>query len=211
MSKELTGCGNGHFYNNDEHSSCPYCGVQVNIGGGGAEVGGTRRLNEGPTDPVNPNPPGGDAGKTRAANAPRPNPNAGDGKTRIHWPNQPETEIDPVVGWLVCTTGPDRGRDYRIRNGRNFIGRDPSMDIAITGDQEISREKHAKVTYDPTSRTFSVSPGDVRGLTYLNDVSVEMATKLTEHARIRVGSTVLLFIPLCGEDFNWETEGEQAR
>ena len=35
---------------------------------------------------------------------------------------QRELGIDPVVGWLVCVEGADRGRDYRIRSERNTIG-----------------------------------------------------------------------------------------
>ena len=35
--------------------------------------------------------------------------------------------FDPVVEWLVCIDGPEKGRDYRIRSGNNYIGR--SQDI----------------------------------------------------------------------------------
>ena len=41
--------------------------------------------------------------------------------------------IDPAVGFLICIEGPDRGADYRLVAGRNFIGRLPSMDVAADG------------------------------------------------------------------------------
>ncbi len=50
--------------------------------------------------------------------------------------------IDAVVGWLVCVHGRNRGRDYRIRSENNTVGRSENMDICISGDDLISRERH---------------------------------------------------------------------
>jgi hypothetical protein len=72
--------------------------------------------------------------------------------------------IDPVVGWLVCIEGPDRGRDYRIHTERNFIGRAPTMDIAITGDPAISWDNQAVLSYNPRRHTFRLAPGTVAAL-----------------------------------------------
>ena len=30
-------------------------------------------------------------------------------------------EVDPVCGWLVCIEGTRVGKDYKIKNGKNFI------------------------------------------------------------------------------------------
>jgi hypothetical protein len=59
------------------------------------------------------------------------------------------TGFDPVVGWLVCTAGPERGQDYRLRSERNRIGRDPALEVCIATDPTISRSAQAQVTYDP--------------------------------------------------------------
>ena len=90
---------------------------------------------------------------------------------------QEKMGFDPVVGWLVCTEGPSRGKSYTIRGGINSIGRSDRMDITITGDRTISAENHAS------------SP-----------------MPLKAYDQIDFGATKLLFIPLCGEQFTWTPE-----
>lgn len=116
---------------------------------------------------------------------------------------QQKLGIDPVVGWLVCIEGPDRGRDYRIRSGRNFIGRADQMHICIHGDSSISREKHAVLSYDPKHHTFRIAPGDSTGLTYRNGEPVDVPVVLNARDVIELGLSRLLFVPLCGADFQW--------
>jgi hypothetical protein len=111
--------------------------------------------------------------------------------------------MDPVVGWLVCIEGPDRGRDYRIRSERNFIGRDPSMDISISGDEAISRQKHASIGFDPKKSRFTLIPGESGRNLYLNDDETYTPTPLQAWDEIELGETKLVFIPLCGEKFQW--------
>lgn len=196
----MVSCGNGHFYNDEEHSSCPFCGV-------GLEINPTRPLTPADTNRARPTP---DDGHTRAANAP-PTPGLGrdPGVTRHVWAKR-MGGVDPVVGWLVCIEGPERGRDYRLHTERNFIGRDPSMDVAITGDPSISRANHAVISYNPKRHTFRLAPGDSRGLAYLNDEEVIAPVALAPYDRIELGETTLLFIPFCGERFVWPIE-EKAR
>jgi hypothetical protein len=115
--------------------------------------------------------------------------------------------IDPPVGWLVCIDGPDRGRDYRIHAANNSIGRSETMAICITGDDNISRENHAFLIYDPETNTYAVRPGVARGLVHLNRGLVHEATPLRPFDEIKIGKTTLLFIPLCGDfggkSFRW--------
>lgn len=56
-----------------------------------------------------------------------------------------ENGIEPVVGWLVCVNGEEKGRDYRLIRGRNRIGRDSDMDVTIRKDQKVTREEHCSV------------------------------------------------------------------
>jgi len=112
--------------------------------------------------------------------------------------------IEPVVGWLVCVQGPDRGRDYRIRSQRNFIGRDARMDISISSDDQISRENHAAITYDPRGNNFRLAPGDAHGMTYLNNGVVDVPVVLRAYDVIELGATKLIFVPFCGEAFEWQ-------
>jgi hypothetical protein len=103
--------------------------------------------------------------------------------------------IDPVVGWLVCIEGAQRGRDYRLHSERNLIGRAAEMDVCITGDEAISRTAHAAIVFEPRQRTFRLSTGEGRGLVYLNGEVVEGMTKLEANAVIELGQTKLMFIP----------------
>ena len=183
----LKRCDSGHLYDPNKHSLCPFCGVpNLNIGetrGKGRmpeqqEIAGTRAKNHAEWMK-------GDEGKT-----------VGLLRKKIG--------IDPVVGWLVCVKGPDRGRDYRIRSERNFIGRSEKMDICIAGDNSISRDRHAVVTYNPNKNSFKLSPGETNGMVCVNGEDVESLTDLKPYDRIRLGETELLFIPFCGENYQWE-------
>lgn len=108
---------------------------------------------------------------------------------------------EPVTGWLVCVSGPERGRDYRLRAGRNFLGRDFRMDIAVTDDPEISRENHCSVAYDPKHRSFLLAPGSAS--VYLNGRAVTEAVGLNNSDTIGAGGSEFVFVPFCGEGRAW--------
>ena len=176
-------CDNGHFYDELRFDSCPYCqesGAGKTVAA--FSVGKTVAAVPGGTPSY-----GADAGKT-----------VGIIKKKIG--------IDPAVGFLVCVAGPHRGADYKLVAGRNFIGRATAMDVALTDDDTVSRESHALVTYDVKHNRFSLSPGQGRGITYCNDEQVEMVRPLNAYDVIEVGKSQLLFLPLCGERFQWNEE-----
>ena len=189
-------CEKGHYYDPDKHSSCPSCGVpDLNVGKtvprkdvGQAPQSGSADT---PTDK---------AGVTRRRGQPIIDP-AAEGQTVGVF--RKKTGIDPVVGWLVCIEGADRGRDYRIRSEKNFIGRSEKMQICIRNDESVSRENHAAVSFNPKKSTFKIHPGDSRGLVYLNDEDVDVPVELKPHDIIELGQTKLMFVPLCGEKFQW--------
>jgi hypothetical protein len=175
-------CENGHYYDPAKHTSCPSCGVQnINFE--------PTRGHETPT----PGPPTDVKGKAPID----------DGKTRALGV-QGQEGFDPVVGWLVCVDGPDKGEDYRLRNERNFVGRGEKMQVRIMRDATVSRENHAIVSYNPKSRQFKVHPGDARGLVYLNGAEVDTPAPLLAGDHVEIGKTKLLFVPLCGTSFGWE-------
>lgn len=122
---------------------------------------------------------------------------------------QTKMGFDPVVGWLVCTEGVNRGKSYSVRGGINAIGRGDRMDIVITGDMKISSENHAKVSYSEKTNRYNLIPGDGRNIIYLNDEEVFSPTLLNAYDLIDFGDTKLLFIPLCGERFTWKSEKEK--
>ena len=174
-------CDNGHFYDEKRFDSCPYCRESAGIGKTVAA---------------------GTLGKTVAVTPGGATADADQGKTvGIIKKN---IGIDPAVGFLICIAGPNRGRDYKLAAGRNFIGRAAAMDVALTDDDTVSRESHALVTYDVKHNKFSLSPGQGRGITYCNDEQVEMVRPLKAYDMIEVGKSRLVFLPLCGEKFRWD-------
>jgi len=192
----LKRCENGHFYDPAKHTTCPYCGVaDIEIE---------------PTAPksVKIGPPARDegVGHTRPAHQPPPRVVAPerDEITFAVTPGGPG--IDPVVGWLVCVHGREKGKDYRIRSENNTIGRSGDMYICISGDESISRERHAIITFEPQTNSFYLRPGEGRGLAYLNGRALFETAQLQPYDEILLGKTRLVFVPLCGDRFKWEQD-----
>ncbi len=112
---------------------------------------------------------------------------------------------EPVVGWLVCVKGPHLGESFSIYAGKNSIGRNEENKIILNLDNSVSRSKHALIIYEPKKRNFYLQPGDGSGLTYLNDEYITESHKLTLRDFIEIGECQFMFVPLCGEEFSWET------
>lgn len=119
---------------------------------------------------------------------------------RTHTPNVVST---PCVGWLVALGGEHIGVSFSLKVGKNFIGRGTNMDVALTDEKSVSRERHAIVIYEPRESIFLVQPGESSNLTYRNNKVVLMPIQLEAYDTITVGDVNLLFIPLCGERFHW--------
>ncbi len=180
-------CTEGHFYDPGKHGACPWCAKPLDLGPAAGQ------------DPV--------AGKTKPVAAMVESAGAAPaasmaGVTKRLAPK--ELGIDPVVGWLVCIEGPGKGRDYRIHTERNFIGRAATMDIAIGGDDTISREKHAILTFDPKKKQFWIQPGESTGLVYLNGEAIYVPQPLQARDTIELGQTKLQFVPFVSETFQWQ-------
>ena len=109
----------------------------------------------------------------------------------------------PVVGWLVCLDGPDRGKDYRLHGEKNFVGRATHMDVVIESDPSVSREKHAIVVFEPKKSSFWLLPGEATGLVYLNGEIVNAPTGIKAGDILELGQTRLVLVPFCGDHYNW--------
>lgn len=114
-------------------------------------------------------------------------------------------EIQPVVGWLICISGEETGKDYRLHSGKNFIGRSNRMDVVLLKDPEIAREKHAAVVYDPRGHKFYLSPEE-GNFVYLNGVLLKESTQIKENDCIQAGKTEMVFVPYCKEERRWQEE-----
>lgn len=222
----LTRCANGHFYDGDAYPSCPHCG-----GGDAGNV--TVSYDAGATQsaPV-ATPPAGQApqevGATMPAEAFLPTASvpltpiqpvsqtapastaADEGKTVSFWQiptgenEAPKFTEAPVVGWLICTKGKAYGKDYRLKSGRNFIGRGNDMDVVLAGENTVSRSCHATVIHEPRKNIFIAQPGESRELFYVNGDVVLSSIEIKKNDVLQIGDVQLMLIPCCDDSFRWD-------
>lgn len=183
-------CTEGHFYDPAKHHACPWCPQPVGAVGGPIPGGKTVPLQ---MEPPLPPPP--------VAAAPTPSLPVG-GKTVPLM--RGSGKVEPVVGWLVCIEGPDRGQDFRLKVGKNFVGRAVAMDVSVVGDESVSRDKHAVVMFEPKKAMFWVGPGESSGLVYCNGEVVHAAVEMKSGDVVEVGQTRLMLVPFVSESFRWE-------
>lgn len=202
----LTRCAQGHFYDADKDNTCPHCAA----GNGDEMTVPIKKAPEedGPTRPINTSAVTGatnDLGTEiknlqTSVSASAVNDDA---KTISY--SQAKIGMEPVVGWLVGIEGEHMGEDFRLTSGKNFIGRSSSMDVSLTKDKSVSRDKHAIVLYEPKTHMFLVSPGESRELCYLNGSVVLAAQEMKRNDVLTVGDSRLMLFPCCDAAFNWDS------
>ncbi len=111
---------------------------------------------------------------------------------------------DPVVGWIVCTKGEGRGRDYRILAKNNRIGNGAASDICLKNNKAVDRENYATIAYYTKQNAFYLIPGDVAGGLKLNGNELEIPTEIHAKDVIAIGSCEYRFVSFCADDFRWE-------
>lgn len=184
-------CDMGHFFDDSKFASCPHCTVGMSSSDDEKTVAGPVSSGSGMTSGKTPV-----EKKVIDFGAPAPGEEKTIGiYTKKHgW--------DPVTGWLICIAGPERGRDYRLHTGRNFLGRATNMSVSVPGDPEITRDNHCSVIFEPKNQTFLLAPGSAN--TYCNGESVTEAVALAESDVIKAGTSEFIFIPYCKGERNWE-------
>lgn len=203
-------CENGHYYDKSKSEQCPYCnpinhdvsrtvavdqlaapdfGTAIDFSTGGYGCTGIPTFDG-----------DGGIGVTQSVQT-------SSEMTQIVTPQTASGKrYDPVVGWVVCIEGPDRGTDYRIRTGNNSVGRGAKALIRIVGDTAISQEDMSIIAYSAPTKQYFVIAGGTRNQTFVNGQVVIAMQSRELHAfdRITIGATTLLFVPLCGGEFSWE-------
>ena len=226
---EIVRCSKGHFYDSEENATCPMCAAEAarnknplgnNILEDGiipteyfGQTGNSHAVDNtpSPTMPVDPN-----GGKvqgyqpTVSAGFQDAQSNGMDAfpKTTPIFPassddNKESVPFDPVVGWLVCIEGATKGTDYRIHSQNNYIGRSAKMDISIPEDSHISAENSAIIAYDNIERIFYFGPGSGHNIVRINGKPAFSVGQIEAYDVLTVGMTKLLFVPLCGDRFDW--------
>ncbi len=199
-------CMKGHVFDADIYMECPYCksgGSVISFGNNAAmqSVGKTvPASNQMPM--MNMNASVGSTVAPMDYTNRQAQMSAGDtGKTVGVVSGNMKSE--PVVGWLVCIEGPEKGRSYRILAKNNSIGRGENNDVVIKKDNTITRENHARISYDEKHNEFYLIPAESSNNIYLGDEPVFVPTKLCANKVIEFGASKFYFVPLCCEKFNW--------
>lgn len=116
-----------------------------------------------------------------------------------------------VVGWLVGIKGVCRGIDFRLHEGKNYIGRDSRCEVDVE-DPKVSAGNVAQVVFDPRSKHFFSSDCDgTATICYHNGEPLLGRSELKLYDRIELGDTTLLFVPLCGEIFTWDEDAAKEK
>ncbi len=129
--------------------------------------------------------------------------------TVAYYPPEMGYSTDPVVGWLVCTNGKAKGKEYRLTAGHNSVGRTKENNVVLSNESTVSKTKHADITYEPRQNVFYALPGDSKSLFYVNDEAVLQIKVLKKNDRITVGNVELMLIPCCDEGFTWEAKSAE--
>lgn len=211
-------CPEGHFYDESKHSTCPHC---ANAGAAGKGSRLTAPFTEASVPEtvaegilleeaiVANNEKNNDSLEAVIRNVKQNNMITSDSSERTIGIYSTGESVEPVVGWLVCVEGPDKGKDYRLTAGRNFIGRSQTMDVVLEKDGAVSAIKHAIIAYDPMENIFIAIPGESHELFYHNNKVVIGPVSLTTNDVIRIGHTTLMFIACCNDQFCWEKTEEE--
>lgn len=205
----LTKCSNGHFYDSDTYASCPHCSGGASTGSQNATVAFDSSANLAATVDLDSfQTDSGMTAPTPVQNMAMPQGNLDDSKTiSIYQSSKMEDpQASPVVGWLVCTKGKMYGQDFRLKSGRNFIGRGADMDVCLAGENTVSRDRHATIIQEPRKNMFIAQPGESRELFYVNGEVVLSPVQLKKNDVLQIGDVCLMLIPCCDEAFRWDKE-----
>lgn len=188
---KLTRCPNGHFYDSELFGECPHCNPNAAKAGDQPNEAAQKPAEApAPQNDVNPAPQHAEepAKKSEQIKAVAP-----DGVENV----------TPAVGWLVAIEGKHFGEDFKLKSGTNFIGRARTMDVQLSQDTFVSREKHGVLVYDSKSNTYTVQPGASVNPFFHNDKPVSASEEIKSGDTIALGNTKLLFIACCSDRFIW--------
>jgi hypothetical protein len=208
-------CSNGHFYK-ESIDSCPHCAssgggnpdldkTAVNPGGGAGGLDKTQVFERGtasgdktqvfgagtsdatevfgkgatPSDEVR------DLNKTYIGGVTE---ESDDGDSQVSAPRATRK----ITGWIISYTMDDMGVDYRIREGKNRIGKSPESEITISTDSTVSAD-HAIILY--RDGVWYLEDEMSANGTFVNGEALKPRnpTEIKDGDDIRVGSTTFKF------------------
>ena len=198
----ITRCSKGlHFYDDTKYDECPHCGVKAKSFGTSSnelnEMMTIAQYNFDSTEPI-----GIDnvfmENQIQKQFVPM---DLDDGRTMAFYSSMKGN--DYVTGWLVCVSGPEKGRDYRLHHGFNKVGRGYNMDVYVSEDMYISKDTHCSIAYDAKHNLFHITPSG-GCLTYINGELLQESALLTTGDVIHIGESEFEFIAFCRGDRTWK-------
>lgn len=187
-------CAQGHYYDNEKYGECPHCKSDL-------PATPRRGISDAQTMLGSSLPGVAEAAMRQKVRVDMgPAPAGADEKTIGIF--RTEKGYDPVVGWLVCVDGKEKGRDFRLHTGRNYVGRALKSDIALVDDEGVSREDHCSVVFEPKSGGFHLLRGLGEGVV-INGQRLQDAHALAADDELEIGGSRFVFVPFCGEGRSW--------
>jgi len=101
-------------------------------------------------------------------------------------------EGNKLVGFLVTYSHIPLGEFFPLLEGRNFVGKDDSMDVQIKDDDAVS-EKHFSILYRTVDGKFKFKDEQSSNGTFINNELLDEG-ELTNNDIISIGSTKLIFM-----------------
>ena len=188
-------CPKGHYYKAAEFDECPFCKAAETFGSAGeAEKplsGETVPLSDdGATRLSAPLPPAGGAEHAASATVLIDHSVQKDPESGAFQVIEDTRGFRRMVGWLVSYTINEMGVDFKLFEGRNMIGRDPSCAVCIKDPAASSR--HAVILF--RSGRYSIMDQQSTTGTFVNDEDIELdPCYLQDGDLVRIGQTVFKF------------------
>lgn len=176
----LIKCENNHYYDSDKFLSCPHCANQVAQANIDDILGSYQR-------DIHTDPPDEFAVTCEAG--------------RI---------LGRTVGWLVCIDGNMTGESFILREGDNTIGRAANMDISLSLEPTVSRDRHAILSYDTLRNSYVLHSSGQQEHILCNNKAIQNRRTLNDRDVITLGNCSLLFIALCDAHFRWPEKDTNA-
>lgn len=209
MLMDLKRCINNHYYDSDKYSQCPHC-ANKNKQDNKKEDSEHSLISESSYISLSENEDidsviSDDHQKTGSKEIKEERKLQGqDAENDMGGVTVGYFQDEVVVGWLAAIEGAHRGESFHLKEGMNYIGRATSMDVCLIKDQGVSRNRHITIIYDARNNEFVIHMGESKELVYVNDELLLEPRRLQRNDKISLGKTVLMFIPLCDENFVWE-------
>lgn len=189
---DLITCSNGHQYNASE-KRCPYClpyETEVNSN----ELDNMKTIVIENTDNSN------DYEKTNINSTEillNQNFKDSDDKTILIDPDQSQPQLKKIqtgsyrklIGWLITFDIDPNGKDFRLYEGKNTIGKDMKNDIVLI-DPTVSNT-HATILYRQVDKKLIIQDNLSTNGTFVNDELIEDKKILNDNDIIKIGKIKL--------------------